>query len=138
MLQINLDFVVFQYNKVKDGIYMCVPACYRVLVADMPSRHPWGVAIFYWYVPHFQVEYFQPHGRNMISFQLDYDKRRWFIVGCYIYPDNASNVESIIADIRKCTHRDALLVDGNSNIYLAALEGNCCREEIAVVIATDG
>ena len=62
-------------------IYMCVPAGYRVLAADIPSRHPWVVAIFYWYVPHFKVAYFQPHGRNMISFQLDYDKIRWFIVG---------------------------------------------------------
>ena len=73
-----------------------------------------------------------------MRFQLDSDKRRWFIVGWYIYPDNASNIERVIVDIRKCTHRAALLVDGNSNIDLAVPEGNCFREEIAVVIATAG
>ena len=101
---------IFQYNKVKYGIYMCVPAGYRVLAADMPIRNPWVVAIFYWYVPHFKVEYFQPHGRNMMSFQLDSDKRKWFIVGCYISLDNASTIERAITDIIKCTHRAALLV----------------------------
>ena len=117
---------------------MCVPAGYRVLAADMPSRHPWVVAVFYWYLPHFKFEYFRPHGRNMMSFQMDSDKRRWFIVGCYLSPYNASNIERVITNIINSTHRAELLVDGNSNIDLAVPEGNCFREEIAVVIATAG
>ena len=56
ILQINLDLGIFQYNKVKYGIYMCVPTVYLVLAADAPSRHPWVVFVFYWYVPHFLVK----------------------------------------------------------------------------------
>ena len=74
----------------------------------------------------------------MMSFQLDSGRRRWFIVGCYLSPDNASTINHIIADKNKCTRGAAVLVAGNSNINLKAPEGNCRRGEIVVAIVTAG
>ena len=68
MSQYNLDLGFFQQKKVPDRIHTCVSAGYRILSVDTPKCHRRGVAVFYWYAPHFQVEVFQLHGPNMSIF----------------------------------------------------------------------
>ena len=113
-------------------------AVYHVLAEYAPSRHIRRVDIFYWDVNHFQVEAFQPHRINVTSSQMAYGGRRLFIVRCYIAPDDALTIKHVVEAIRQNPLRAVLLVAGNFNADLAALEGNRCIEEIAVDIVTAG
>ena len=71
-------------------------ARYRVVVLYTPSRHCEGMEIFYQDPTHFTVEAYKKHGMKVVNFQLAMEDRRWFIVGCYLVPDNASSIENIV------------------------------------------
>ena len=59
----------------------------------------------------------------MPAFQLASVDRRWYILGCYLTPDDASNIEDVVAAIGKPLRGAALLVVVNFNTNLAASEG---------------
>ena len=82
------------------------------------------MSVFYQDAPHFQVKDFQPLEPNMTSFQLDSGGRRWFIVRYYIALDDASTIEYVIMANGQRPHRDALLLSGDFNVNLAAMQGN--------------
>ena len=48
--------------------------------------------------------------------------RRWYIVGCYLAPDDALIIEGVVAAIGKRPQGAALLVVGYFNTALAAPE----------------
>ena len=130
MSQTKLELWVFQETKVTDGIHTHISSVYCVFVADLSSRPRRGVAIFYRDVPHFQVKYFHPHSPNVTSIHLDSDGSRCFIDRCYLAPDNASTIESIILAIGQRPHGSALLVASDFIVYLMVPEDNRCREDI--------
>ena len=92
MSQANIDLGIFQETKLTDGIYTSGSAGYSVVATDAPSRHRVRVAIFHWPAPHFAVEAVQQFGPNIIGFQLAMGARRWYIVGCYLAPDNTLTI----------------------------------------------
>ena len=92
MSQANMDLGIFHETKLTDGIYTRGLAGYSVVAMDAPSRHRGGVAVFHWPAPHFAVEAVQQFGPNVIGFQLVTGAWRWYIVGCYLTPDNTSAI----------------------------------------------
>ena len=86
--QANMDLGIFQETKLTDGIYTRRSAGYSVVVTDAPSRHRGRVAVFHRPAPHFLVEAVQQFGLNVIGFQLVTGERQWYIVGCYLAPDD--------------------------------------------------
>ena len=137
MSQANMDLVIFQETKLTDGIYNRGSAGYSVVATDALSRHCGGVAIFQWPAPHFAVEAMQQFGQNIIGFQLSTGARRWYIVGCYLAPDDTSTIERVVKALRKRPKVAELLVAGNLNINFAAPEGDQREDDIAATSATE-
>ena len=84
------------------------------------------------------MEAVRKYGLNVIVFQLATGARRWYIVGCYLAPDNTSTIERVVEALKECPKGAELLVAGELNINLEALEGNPREKDIAATFATEG
>ena len=96
MEQANLDMGILQETKITDGVYNRVSAGYRVVATDAPSRHRDGIAMFYREGAGFAVEEVRQYGPNVLSVEVVSGRRQWFIVGCYIAPDDAHTIERVV------------------------------------------
>ena len=133
-----MDLGIFQDTKLTDGIYTRGSARYSVVATDAPSQDRGGVAIFHWPAPHFAAEAVRKLGPNVIGFQLATGARRWYIVGCYLTPNDTLTIERVIEALRERPEGAELLVAGYLNINLAAPEGERKEEDIATMIALEG
>ena len=118
MSQANMDLGVLHENTLIKRTYTSESSGYRVVATKAPSTHSSGVAVFYREVEHFSVEALQTYGANVIFFHMVSGDRRWFIVGCYLAPDEAWTTEDVVAAIINWTWGAALLVIGNFNTDL--------------------
>ena len=84
------------------------------------------------------MEAVQKFGPNVVGFQLATGARRWYIVGCYLAPNETSTIESVIAALKKRPMGDELLVAGDFNANLLEPEGDRRGEYIAAAMATEG
>ena len=91
MSQANMDLVIFQETKVTYGIYTRGSAGYSV-----DGRG----AVFHRPALNFVVEAVQQFGPNVVDFQLATGARWWYIVGCYLAPDDTSKIESVVAALK--------------------------------------
>ena len=71
-----------------------------MMVMEALSTHRGGVAIFCCKVEHSAIKKLRLHGPNIISFQLVMGGRRWYVVGCHIYPSNSLTIEDFAEAIR--------------------------------------
>ena len=92
MYQAKTDLGIFQETKVTDGIYTRGLAGYIVVATDATSRHRYGVAVFYRTALNFAVEAIRQFGPNVVSFQMATGERRWYIMGCYLTPNETSKI----------------------------------------------
>ena len=118
MAQSNMDLGIFQETKFSDGIYTCKLDGYSLIATDAPSQHCGGVAVFYRLSPHFLVETVRQFGPNVVGFHLATGARRWYIIGCYLAPDNTSTIESVVAALKERPRGAVLLVEGDLNTTL--------------------
>ena len=102
---------------------------------DNLSRHRSGVLVFYWASPRFAVETINQFGPNVVSFQLVAATQRWCIIGCYLAPDDALTIESVVTALRERPRGAKLLVAWTFNMDLAQLEGAEQDEDIAADFA---
>ena len=79
----------------------------------------------------------QQFGPNVIGFQLAAGARRWYIVGCYLAPDDTLAIERVVKALRERPKGAELLVAGDLNINLAAPEGDQREEDIAETLVTE-
>ena len=133
-----MELGILQETKLTEGISTRGSAGYSVFATDTPSRHRGGVAIFHRPALHFAVEAVQKFGPNVIGFQLATGARQWYIVGCYLAPDDTLTIERFVKALRERPKGAELLVAGDLNINLAAPEGYQREEDIATTIATEG
>ena len=77
-------------------------------------------------------------GPNVIGFQLATGERRWYIVGCYLAPDDTLMIERVVEALRSRLKVAELLVAGDLNENLAAPEGDRILEYITATLATEG
>ena len=98
--QSNMDLGILQETKLTNIIYTFGSAGYSVVATDAPSQHRGGVAIFHWQSPHFMVEAVRKYGPNVIGFQLATGARRWYIVGCYLAPNDTLSIERFVEALR--------------------------------------
>ena len=87
--------------------------------------------------PYFAVEAVQQFVPKVIGFQLAAGERRWYIVGCYLAPNNTSTIESVIAALKERPRGAKLFVAGYFNVNLAEPEGDWRGEDIAAAMATE-
>ena len=119
--QVNMDLGIFQGKKVTEGIYTRSLAGYIVVMTNAPSRHRGGVAMFHRPAPHFAVEAVQQFGPNVVGFQLATGERWWYVVVCYLAPDDTLTIESVVATLKERPRGSKLLVTGDFNVNLAEL-----------------
>ena len=105
MAQANMDLGIFQEKKCTDGIYTRNSAGYSVVATDGPSRHRGGVTIFYRPLTPFAVEAVHQFGPNVVSFHMVTGARRWYIICCYLAPNDTSTIESVVAQEAAPGHR---------------------------------
>ena len=124
MAQANIDLGVFQEMKCTDGIYTRESAGYRVVATDTPSRHRGGVALFYRPSPLFAVEAVREYGPNVLSFEVATGGQQWYIIGCYLTPDDARTIERVVTALGDQPRGTALLVVGGLNTDLGATDND--------------
>ena len=117
-----MDMGIFQETKVTDGIYTRGSAGYSVVATDAPIRHCGGVAVFHRPATHFAVKAVQQFGPNVVGFHLVMGGRRWYIVGCYLAPNDTLIIESVGAALKGRPRGAELLVTGDFNVKLAEPE----------------
>ena len=78
------------------------------------------------------------YGPNVIGFQLATGERRWYIVGCYLAPDDTLTIARVVEALRDQPKVAELLVVGDLNTNLVTPEGDRREEDIAATIATKG
>ena len=87
-----MDLGILQETKLSNGIYTHGSAGYSVVATDAPSRHRGGVEIIHWPAAHFAVEAVRKYGPNVIGFQLVMGAQRWYIMGCYLTPNDTLTI----------------------------------------------
>ena len=137
MDQANMDLGILQEKNCIEGIYTRNLAGYSVVATDAPSQHHGVVAVFYRPSPLFAVEAVRQFGPIVVSFQLATGARRWYIIGCYLAPDDTSTIDIIIAALKERPQGTALLVVGDLNTTLTDTE-NDRRGEIAAALTEAG
>ena len=84
------------------------------------------------------MEALQTYRVKVVSFQLASGYRRWFIVRCYLAPDDASTIGDVIAAIVQRPQGAALLMVGDFNTDLAAPEGREWDKGITADMVEEG
>ena len=115
MDQASMDLGVLQETKCTDGVYTRALAGYRIFATDAPSRHCGGIALLYKDGADFAVEEVRPYGPNVIIFEVVTGRRRWYIIGCYLAPDDARTIDRVVTAMCDQTRGTALIVAGDLN-----------------------
>ena len=64
--------------------------------------------------------------------------RRWYIIGCYLAPDDTSTIESVVAALKERPKGTALLVTGDLKTALDDPENDRRGTEIAAALTEAG
>ena len=83
------------------------------------------------------MEAIQQVGPNVVGFQLAAWKRRWYIIGCYLAPDNTLTIDCVFAALKERPQGSELLVAGDFNTNLDQPEGDRREKEIAAAWLED-
>ena len=90
--QANMDLGILQETNIADIIYIYGSSGYSVVTMNAPSRHCSGVAVFYQASLGFEIEAIQKFVPNVVSFHLAVGERLWYIIRCYLAPDDALEI----------------------------------------------
>ena len=113
-----MDLGIFQETKCTDRICTRESAGYPVVATDALSQHRGGVALFYTPSPLFEVEAVREYGPNVLIFEIATGAWRWYIIGCYLAPDDAETIERVVTALGDKTRGTALIVAGDLNTDL--------------------
>ena len=64
------------------------------------------------------MEAVRDYGPNVLSFEVATGGRRWYIIGCYLAPDDARKIERVVTALGDQPRGTALLVAGDFNMDL--------------------
>ena len=101
MSKANTDLVILQEAKFTNGVYTRGLAGYIVVATYAPIRHRSGVAVFYQTSPLFAVEDVHQFGPNAVGFQMETGEWKGYIVVCYLAPDEALTIDSVVAALKE-------------------------------------
>ena len=94
--------------------------------------------MFYREADHFTLDELRLHGPNVASFQLAPRGKMWYVVRCYISPDDDLTIEAVVAATSQKPCGADLLVIGNFNADLESPEKNVRDEESDAALNTTG
>ena len=64
-------------------------------------------------------------------------EQRWYIVGCYLSPNDTLSVESVVAALKERLRGAEMLVAGDLNVKISDLEGDRRGEEVMAALTTE-
>ena len=76
------------------------------------------MALFYRPLPLFGVEALREYVPNVLSFEVATGARQWYIIGCYLAPDDDEMIERAVAALGDKPRGTALIVAGDLNTDL--------------------
>ena len=80
----------------------------------------------------------RPYGPNVISFEVLTGRRRWYIIRCYLAPDDAWTIERVVTALGDQPRGTALIVAGDLNTALGDMACDGRGTEIAAAITEAG
>ena len=86
----------------------------------------------------FAVEEVREYGPNLISFEVETGGRRWYIIGCYLAPDDARKIERVVTALGDQPRGTALVVAGDLNTNLGETASDRRGTEIAAALTEAG
>ena len=75
-----------------------------------------------------------PHHPNIVSFQLESGIWKWYILGCYLDPDETLTIYSVLSAIIQRSRGVTLLVAVNFNADMNMLYVHARDEDIAAAL----
>ena len=84
------------------------------------------------------MEAVREYGLNAMSFEVATGARRWYIIGCYLAPNDTSTIERVVSKLRDRPKGTALVVAGDLNTDLEDSENDRRGTEIVVTMTEVG
>ena len=136
MSQVNMDLGIYQETNLTFRFYTRGSSVYSVIAMNAPIQHQSGVEVFFRLLPRYAVEDIQKFGRNIFGFQITTIQRRWYIIRCYLAPNNISTIKSVVTALKKRPWRLELLVVGGLNANLDHTEVDWREGKITAALTT--
>ena len=86
----------------------------------------------------FALEEVRPYGPNVLRLEVVSGRRRWYIIGCYLAPDDAQTIERVVTALGYQPKGTALIVAGDLNTDMGDVECDGRGAEIAAAITEAG
>ena len=80
------------------------------------------------------MENVQEYGPNNLSSEVVMGSRKWYIIRCYLAPDNAETIEQVVAALGDKLRGTALIVVGDLNTDLGDTKNHRRGSEIAAAM----
>ena len=84
------------------------------------------------------MEEVRGYGPNAVSFEVATGRRRWYIIGCYLAPNDARTIERVVTALGDQLRSTALVVAGDFNTDLGETASNGRGTEIAAALTEAG
>ena len=92
----SIGIRILQEMKLTGRIHTWYTSGYKVWETDTESRHHGGIAIIWREEAGWQVEGSTSFRPNMLSFTITSGRRRWYVVGAYLTPNNQLEVHWVM------------------------------------------
>jgi hypothetical protein len=125
MKLVGVDFGDLLETKLTKGVYTCWSSGYNVRATHAPSAWQRGISLFWRASDLYEVKEVEMRGPNVLSFQLVTSAARYYIVGCYIPPNDLTTLTHVKQAWTACPKGCLPIVIGDLNTNLAAP----CKEQ---------
>jgi hypothetical protein len=119
MKLMGVDFGVLLETKLTKGVYTRWSSGYHIQATHAPSAWQGGICLFWRANDLYEVEEVELCGPNVLSFQLVLGATRYYIMGCYIPPNNLTTLTHVEQAWMVCPKGCLPIVLGDLNVKLA-------------------
>jgi hypothetical protein len=117
----EVDFGIFLETKLTNGVYTRWSSGYNVQATHTPSAWQGGISLFWRAGDLYEVKEVELHGPNVLSFQLVTSAAIYYIVGCYIPPNELTTLTHVEQAWMACPKGCLPIMLGDLNANLAAM-----------------
>jgi hypothetical protein len=115
-----VDFGILVEKKLTEGVYTRWSSSYHVRATHALSAWQGGISLFWKASDLYEVEEVELHGPNVLSFQVVSGATRYYIMGCYIPPNNLTTLTHVKQAWMACPKGCLPIILGDLNVNLAA------------------
>jgi hypothetical protein len=120
MKLMGVDCGVFLETKLTKGVYTHWSSSNNIHSTHAPSKWQGGISLFWRASETYEIEEVEMRGLNVLSFQLVLGATRWYIVGCYIPPNDLTTITHVKQAWQAYPRGYLPIFLGDLNINLAA------------------